>query len=131
MSDHDTNAVQNAQAQTPKAVERKQFMPRADVYETPNGVIVEADMPGVDDGSIDITIENDVLTIRGRVDAPEFPGHKPAYAEYESGDYERAFTLSPEIDREHIEATVRNGVLRLTLPKASQARARKITVKAQ
>ena len=131
MPDNDTNTAQNLQSHAPKTAERKQFMPRADIYESPAGVVVEADVPGVDDKSIEITVENDVLTIRGKVDAPEFPGHKPAYAEYETGDYERAFTISPEIDREHIEATVRNGVLRLRLPKASQAQARKIAVKAQ
>jgi HSP20 family protein len=125
--DRNTVEAQNAERMT----ERKVFMPRADVYETADGVIVEADMPGVDEKSLDITVENDVLTIRGKVDAVEYPGFKPAYAEYETGDYERAFTLSQDIDRERIDASIRNGVLRLALPKATQARAHKIAVKAQ
>lgn len=124
----------NTMEQAPKTeriAERKVFMPRADVYETAESVIVEADMPGVDEKSLDITLENDVLTIRGKVEATEFPGHTAAYTEYETGDYERAFTLSQEIDRERIDASIRNGVLRLALPKATQARAHKIAVKAQ
>jgi len=131
MAENEMNTVENQPAKPASGDEQKVFMPRADIYETPAGVIVEADMPGVDGTLIDITIENDVLTIRGKVDAPEYPGHKPAYAEYESGNYERAFTLSREIDRDRIEAGVRNGVLRLTLPKLSQARAQKIAVKPQ
>jgi HSP20 family protein len=125
----DRNTVEAPNAE--RMTERKVFLPRADVYETADGVIVEADMPGVDEKSLDITVENDVLTIRGKVEAVENPGYKPAYAEYETGDYERAFTLSQDIDRERIDASIRNGVLRLALPKATQARAHKIAVKAQ
>lgn len=133
MAENEMNTVQKPAAPqaAERMAERNVFMPRADIYETPGSVVVLADMPGVDDTSVDITVENDVLTIRGKVDAPEFSGRKPAYAEYDVGDYERTFTISPEIDREQIEASVRNGVLCLTLPKASQARLHKIAIKAE
>ena len=110
--------------------DRLAFVPRADVYEVDDAIVVVADMPGVDENSVDITLEQDVLTINGYVE-PEYPeGYELTSAEYRIGDFTRAFTLSDKIDRENIEATVSNGVLRLRLPKLSEARKRTITVKA-
>jgi HSP20 family molecular chaperone IbpA len=125
--------MQKQELEAPQGVERtrqqKVFMPRADIYETPEAIVVLADMPGVDGKSVDITLENGVLTIYGRVD-PQLPEDcRLAYAEYEIGDYQRAFTLSNEVDQGAIEAQVKNGVLRLTLPKTGPAKAHKITVK--
>jgi HSP20 family molecular chaperone IbpA len=110
--------------------DRPCFVPRADVYEIDDAIIVVADMPGVDENSVDIILEQDVLTINGFVE-PNFPeGYDLAMAEYRVGDYTRAFTLSDQIDREGIEATVKDGVLRLRLPKLTEARRRSIAVKA-
>ena len=109
---------------------RKAYVPRADIYETSDNIVVVADMPGIDENSVDITLEKNVLTISGYVE-PEAPENLSlAFAEYEVGDYQRSFTLSNQIDQANIEATVKNGVLRLHLPKAGPAKARKITVKA-
>jgi HSP20 family molecular chaperone IbpA len=75
-------------------------------------------------------LEKGVLTLQGAVE-PEAPeGYSLAYAEYRVGDYVRRFSLSDEIDQEAIEATLKDGVLRLTLPKITEARTRKIAVKA-
>jgi len=109
---------------------RKIFVPRVDIYETGDEVVVLADMPGVDDKSVDITLEKNVLTINGYVEMPQPDNFDLTYAEYSIGDYRRSFTLSDEVDRDNIEATVKDGVLRLRLPKAGPARARKIAVKA-
>lgn len=110
--------------------DRRVFVPRVDIYESGDDLIVVADMPGVDENNVDITLEQDRLTIVGRVDPVTPNGYTLAYAEYAEGDYRRTFTLSNEIDRDHIEATMSNGVLRLRLPKAAPAKARKIAVKA-
>jgi HSP20 family molecular chaperone IbpA len=108
---------------------RKAYIPRADIYETSEDIVVVADMPGVDENSVDITLEKNILTINGYVE-PEAPeNYSLAHAEYEVGDYERSFTLSNQIDQDKIEATVQNGVLRLRLPKAGPAKAKKIVVK--
>ena len=105
------------------------YNPDVDIIERKDDIIVVADMPGIDEHSIDVTLEKNVLTIYGRVE-PEIPEKmRLAYAEYGVGDYQRVFTLSGEIDREKIEATVKNGVLKLTMPKAAAARTRKIEVK--
>lgn len=113
------------------AAARKVFLPAVNIYETKDHVVLMADMPGVDEKSVDITLENDVLTIQGRsgVEAPQ--GLEPAYAEYSAGDYRRSFSLAAErIARDGIEASVKNGVLKVTLPKAEAAKPKKIAVKA-
>jgi len=110
---------------------RRVFLPRCDIYETENEIVIVADMPGVDEKSIDITLEKNVLTMVGRVEPEEPSKHCLAYAEYETGDYERVFTLSDEVDRDGISASTKNGVLRLVLPKAGPAKSRKIAVKTE
>jgi len=108
---------------------RLAFVPRADIYETNEAIVVVTDIPGVDVNSLDITLEEDVLTINGYVE-PIYPeGYNLTYAEYRIGDYQRRFTLSNKIDRNSIEATVKDGVLRLYLPKAEPSM-RRITVSA-
>lgn len=109
---------------------RKAYVPRADIFETGDTIVVVADMPGVDESSVDITLEKNVLSINGYVEPGQPDNYSQAYAEYEVGDYFRRFTLSDEVDQDNIEATVKNGVLRLYLPKAGPAQARKIAVKA-
>jgi HSP20 family molecular chaperone IbpA len=109
---------------------RKAYVPRADIYETADDLVVVADMPGVDENSVDITLEKNILTINGYVGSEAPENYDLNYAEYEIGDYQRSFTLSNQIDQENIRAAVKNGVLRLWLPKAGPAKARKIKVKA-
>jgi HSP20 family protein len=109
---------------------RKVYVPRVDIYETNESIILLADMPGVDEGSVDITLEKNVLAITGTVEPVRFPDYNLVYAEYDTGDYQRAFTLPEEVDQNRIEATVKNGVLRLVLQKAEKSKARKIAIKA-
>lgn len=110
--------------------DRKAFVPRVDIYETDDEIVLVADVPGVDQESLEITLEKSMLTVNGYV-KPEAPeGYDIAYAEYDIGDFERSFRLSNQIDQEKIEATVKDGVLRLVLPKIGPAKTRKIAVKA-
>ncbi|RME46462.1 MAG: Hsp20/alpha crystallin family protein [Deltaproteobacteria bacterium] len=126
--------LQKQEAATPQGAERTRtrrvFLPRTDIVESKDNIYLYADMPGVDEKGIDITLEKNLLTINGFATPTQVEGHTLSYAEYEEGDYQRTFTLSNEIDREGIQATIRNGVLRLTLPKAKEARERKIPVQA-
>ena len=120
------------QVSTPATAEAKvslkTYTPPVDIYETKENFVIIADVPGVDDKSLEITVEKNVLTINGRVEPMECKGHDLTYREYELGNYRRSFVLSGEIDRDKIEGTVKDGVLRLTLPKAEQVKVRKITV---
>jgi HSP20 family protein len=109
--------------------DRKTFTPRADIYETKDDIVILADMPGVDDKSVDITLEKDVLTLRGSMAPTKEDGFTTGHFEYAEGNYERAFTLGDALDREHIQAAVKNGVLRVVLPKAGPAKTQKIEVK--
>jgi HSP20 family protein len=108
---------------------RPVFVPPADIYETGDNIVVLAEIPGVAPDGVDITLERRVLTIRGRSAANDPAGYQRVYNEYADGDYERVFTLSENIDRDRIEATLKDGVLNLVLPKAETAKARKIELK--
>jgi len=125
-----TEKRQVAETDTERTRDRLAFVPRADIYETEEAIVVVADMPGVDENSVDITLENNVLTINGNVEMEPPEGYSLSYAEYRVGDYQRAFSLSDQIDREGIEATVKDGVLRLHLPKITEARIKKIAIRA-
>ena len=114
-----------------RAAPRPVFLPPADIYETRDNIVVLAEMPGVAPDGVDITLERRVLTIRGRSATSDHAGYQRVYNEYADGDYERAFTLSENIDRDRIEATLRDGVLHLILPKAETAKARKIEIKSE
>ena len=107
---------------------RRAFIPKADIYETDKEIIILADIPGANEKTVDITLEKNILSITAYIEPLRTNGYEIAYAEYEEGDYQRSFRLSDEIDRDGIEATVSEGVLRLRLPKAESAKARKIAV---
>lgn len=126
----DTDKLEVAETGAERTRDRLAFVPRADIYETDEAITVVADMPGADENSVDITLENNVLTINSYVEPQQPEGHSLAYAEYQVGDYQRAFTLSDQIDRDGIEAVVKDGVLRLYLPKITEAKKRKIAIKA-
>jgi HSP20 family molecular chaperone IbpA len=108
---------------------RRVYTPKVDIVETNDTIELIADMPGVDERSVSITLERGVLTVYGKVDWKEPESHDAVHREYGIGDYQRAFTLSDAIDQDRIEAQVRNGVLRLKLPKGAGAKVRQISVK--
>jgi len=106
------------------------FVPRADIFETDENIYLVVDVPGTDENSIDITIEKNVLTLNAYIEAEDLEGYGLNLNEYEIGDYQRSFRLSNAIDRDKIQASVKDGVLRLQLPKAGEAKTRKIEVNA-
>jgi HSP20 family protein len=127
MSDKDPKKTENT-AVTEKIRNVKTFVPRVDIYETKEALFLIADMPGVDDKTIDVELEKNILTISGRVEDGKVKDYNLVFSEYEVGDYERTFTLSDEIDRDKIKATVKQGVLRLELPKAEKVKPKKIMI---
>lgn len=121
--------IQPAEAEDTR--ERRVFTPRTDIYETNEDIVVLADMPGVHEQNVDITLEQNTLTLNGFVEACSHDGHSLTYGEYGIGDYYRQFTLPNAVDREAISATMKNGVLKLVLPKSNGAKLRKITVRGE
>jgi HSP20 family protein len=85
-------------------------------------------MPGVDKDNVDISVENDTLTIQGRIDYSKYEGLQPVYTEYNVGHYVRTFQISSKIDQGQISAELKDGVMQLVLPKAEKAKPRKIKV---
>jgi HSP20 family protein len=100
--------------------------PPVDIYEMPDGLVVMADLPGITHEHLDIRVDNHVLTIRAQtVHAPQA---EPTYREYELVNYFRQFELSDKVDEAKIHADLKHGVLTLSLPKAEEAKPRKIAV---
>jgi HSP20 family protein len=103
------------------------FTPAVDIYETAQELVLLADMPGVEPGGVDIDLKEDTLSIIGRVDAPE-PSGRNLLTEYRVGSYFRNFRVTDMVDREGITASLKDGVLKLTLPKAAKAVPKKIAI---
>jgi HSP20 family molecular chaperone IbpA len=106
------------------------IVPRCDIYEDKDAVHLLAEMPGVDETSIDVTLERAVLTIAGRFESTAPDGHRPVWREFEGGEYRRSFELSNEADADGIRASIENGLLRVDVPKTKPAQ-RKIPVMAR
>jgi HSP20 family protein len=112
----------------PNGAQRVRVRPRTDVYETPEALVLVADVPGAEPESIELTLTDDVLTLRARgaLAAPE--GWQPAGPELELPDYERSFRLQADIDRNALAATCKDGrlevVLRKRLPRTSKIEVR-------
>jgi HSP20 family protein len=109
--------------------DRRTYIPDVDILEDANNLYIYADMPGADDKGVNITLENDVLTIEAQVGDLKFDKHNITYTEYGIGDYYRAFTLNEAFERDRIEAKMKNGVLSIMLPKAEAAKTRNIPIK--
>lgn len=104
--------------------------PPTDVFETKDAIVMLLDMPGADPESLNVALERRMLTVSARTGISVPRDHALIHAEFRDARYERGFTLSDEIDGEHIDAEFRDGVLRLQLPKTTPSPAKKIQVKA-
>ena len=117
------------QEETERTRECRCFVPRTDIYEVEDDIILALDMPGINENAFEITLEKNILNVKGYAQIEDADEYTLTLAEYETGDYERSFRVSDAIAKDKIEAVYKDGVLRLTLPKAEQAKARKIAVK--
>jgi HSP20 family molecular chaperone IbpA len=123
--------VQEKKELTPKeekTVPARYYIPNADIYETPDALVVVMEVPGVEKKDLQVSLENDVLRVEGRIDFSKYDGFDPLYTEYNVGHYSRAFTLSSKIDQQQISAEVADGVLKLTLKKSREAMPRRIAI---
>jgi len=102
--------------------------PPVDIFEDADAITVLADMPGVEPGHLKIDLHDGVLTITGHAAAREVSNEVTVLQEYRAGTFQRSFTLSEAIDQEQIQATLKQGVLRLRLPKAARAKPRQIRI---
>jgi HSP20 family molecular chaperone IbpA len=135
MSDRETQALRAREKTAARtAAEHTRpgptFTPAVDIFETDRAITLLADMPGVKAQDLDIDLRDDVLTLTGEVLSPEGSGEADVAREYVTGKYFRQFTLSEAIDQAKIEAGLKDGVLRLALPKVEKATPRKIVISA-
>lgn len=127
---------QELQVQQKREVEKKTegttpgrvFVPVTDIFETPEALTVVLEMPGVDRDGIEASVENDIVTIEGRIDFAKYEAMQPVYTEYNVGHYARSFEISNKIDQNKISAQMKDGVVTIVLPKAEQAKPRRIQV---
>lgn len=106
------------------------FTPSVDIFENEKEIVLLADMPGVKAKDLNIDLRDNTLTLDGGVEVYEGAGEETVMMEYDVGKYYRQFSLSEVIDQEKIDAKLKDGVLRLTLPKVEKATPRTITVQA-
>ena len=134
MSHHDNKEIQVKEKQEIRAPEQTQpglvFTPAVDIFETDQEITVLADLPGVKSKGLNIDLRDNVLTIMGVIEPYETAAEQDVLIEHEIGKYLRQFILSNLIDQAKIDATLKNGVLHLALPKAEAAKPRKIEIKA-
>ncbi len=114
---------------TKNRTERFIFTPPIDIYETEEGLVLCADLPGVSAETLDLQIQDNKLTLFGRVTSSVSEKAELLHREYEEGDFLRSFILSYEIDYDRINATINNGVLKVELPRANKTEPRRIEVK--
>lgn len=127
---------QELQVQEKREVERQQeatvparaFLPPTDIFESDDVLTIIMEMPGVDREDVDVNVENGVLRVEGRLDFSKYEGMQPVYTEYNIGHYRRSFSLSSKVDQDRISAQMQDGVLTLLLPKAEEAKPRRISV---
>ena len=105
------------------------YMPQVDIKELKDSLKLWADMPGVKESDVEVTLKEGILTIVGTVSTEAYENLSPLYTEYNVGNYFRQFELNEDVDDKHIGALMRNGVLELTLPKGERAQARRIEVR--
>jgi len=130
MANHEVQVQQKREVEkkAESTVSLRSFLPVVDIFETDHALKVVLEMPGVDKESVEVGVENDVLTITGRIDVSKYEGLRPLYTEYNIGNYSRSFQISNRIDQNGIKADLTDGVVTIGLPKSEKAKPRRIAV---
>ena len=130
MTDSKVEVVEQTAAEHPIAKSKPLPVtsPEVDILENEREVVVLADMPGVNESSVQIDLEGRELKVQGEIETPDLEGYSLAFKEYRPVNYRRVFSLGDDIDREGITAHMKDGILRLTLPKVQEAIPKRIEV---
>lgn len=129
----ETNTLQTTQKQELQGEGTRPgpvFRPDIDILEGKDRFVIYADLPGVDDSSVDVRLERGTLTLDAQLATLPDTGWSPIHAEYRLGSYHREFRISDEIDASGVTARMSNGVLELVLPKSVERQPRSIPVQA-
>ena len=125
--------VTAAEPQAPQQLDDREpvIQPPVDIFEDELGITLQADMPGVAKDKLEVHIDKDTLSIEGRADIAMPDGMEPLYADIRSTRYQRSFSISSELDGDRVEASLKDGVLTLRIPKREQYQPRKIEVRVE
>lgn len=124
-------SIKHEERSTPQGEQTRpgrSYLPNVDIRETESSLWLWADVPGVDESSLEVNLDDGQLRISGRVAVESYAALSPLYTEYNVGHFARSFRIDSAIDSERITARLADGVLELELPKAQAARPRRIAV---
>lgn len=110
--------------------QERALLPPVDIFENASGITLRADMPGVSRERLEVHIDNDTLSIEGRAETPMPEGMEALHADVRSTRYQRSFTLSSELEGDKVEASLKDGVLTLRIPRREEHKPRRIEVRA-
>jgi HSP20 family protein len=116
-------------SQQEKTIPARFYVPPTDIFETGDALKIVMEIPGVPKDALDVKIENDVLSVEGRIETTLYNGLEPLYTEYPIGHFARDFTLPGQVDQANISAQLEDGVLTLTLNKKAGSKPRRVAVK--
>lgn len=127
------SATKDVAKQESKAVQEtreqeRAILPAVDIFEDSAGITLQADMPGVSSERLDVQIDGESLSIEGKVEIPVPEQMNALYADIRSTRYQRSFSLSSELDADKVEASLKDGVLTLRIPKREEHKPRRIEV---
>jgi HSP20 family protein len=125
-----TAAPPSTQHETERTV--RTVSPRVDIFETDSAFVILADMPGVGPDGVELVADKDTLVVRGRVSAASanVQAGEVEHREFELAEYHRTFTLTEDLDHDGITGALRDGVLRIEVPKSARVQPKKIPVRA-
>jgi HSP20 family protein len=124
----DVQQKREVTSQQEKTIPARFYLPVTDIFETGDALKVVMEVPGVPKGAVDVKIENDVLSVEGRIETSNYGGLEPLYTEYSIGHFARSFTLPDQVDQHNITANLEDGVLTLTLNKKPESKPRRIAI---
>jgi HSP20 family protein len=115
-------------SQQEKTIPARFYVPATDISETGDALKIVMEMAGVPKDAVDVKIENEVLSVEGRIETTNYNGFEPLYTEYPIGHYARSFSLPWQVDQQNITAELEDGVLTLTLNKKPESKPRRIAI---
>jgi HSP20 family protein len=126
MADRDITKKENKETAVTRREQQRTYMPATDIRETPEAIVMQFDMPGVEKDKVNVKLDRNLLAVTGIVERQE--QGNIVYQEYRIGDYHREFTLSDDLDKNNITAEMKAGVLTLTIGKAEKAKPKTIQI---
>jgi HSP20 family protein len=111
-----------------KTIPARYYVPATDIFETDDALKIVMEVPGVPKDAVDVKVENEVLSVEGRIEISNYGGLEPLYTEYPVGHFARTFSLPDQVDQRNITANLEDGVLTLTLNKKPESKPRRIAI---